>query len=223
MARNRNNAAQGEKVDLYAYFYKEGELTEPSSIGNVMISNRFGEIESIVASDITSLGGGIKRLSYNVDKNADLSIYTDAWKDIVYETGEDPVDIGMNFNVRNSVWEVKNSLSIDKLSIIAENSDKIKLGENKWIKFDIKEANNNLSNTDRISLLLKDFNGSNVYLSSIAINDYMSGYYKFNSSKLRDDFPEFINRVDTYQWILKVEYNGKVYQPDPINFKFSET
>jgi len=223
MARNRNNGAQGEVIDLYAFFYKDGELAQPSSIGPVKILYDGSVVESIAASNVADIDSGIKKLSYTVDATAVKGRYNDLWTSIIYDPGDDYASSLFEFNVATAEWEAKSTFELDRLKIIVQNNDVVKLNEKKWLKFEIKDENANLQYTDRVSLLLKDFNGSNVYLSSVTVNDYLNAFYYFNSSKLRYDYPDYIDRDNTYEWILKVEYRGREYLPDPIQFKFSET
>jgi hypothetical protein len=223
MARSRTNGIVGDAISLNAYFYKNDILTEPSSIGPVKIKYGDSIIASYAASNVESLGDGIKRLNYQVEENIDPGKYSDIWTGIVFEGSDPEEEESFEHIVRSREWYVSDSFSPPNFNIIIQNNQKFKLYEKKWLKFDIQDANGRLRDADKVTLLLKDFNGSNVYLSSATVNDGTNAYYFFNSSELKATYPDYILRENTYEWIFKVYYNNQEYQPDPVLFEFSET
>lgn len=225
MARSRSNGKTGENILLYAFFYKNGELAEPSSVGTVeLLDSNSNVMASIASSDLDNLGNGIYRANYYVPESWAKGHYIDRWNGIVYEIGDSSTVKGLDFIVRESTWEVTDDFSPPHFNIVVESDyHDVKLYEKRWLKFNITDTNNVLDNTDEVDILFKDYNGSNVYLSSATVNDRMNAYYYFNSSQLKADYPDYIDRDNVYEWIFKVKYREQEYQPDAVQFKFSET
>jgi hypothetical protein len=224
MTRNRINGLTGEKIALYAYFYKQAELFEPSSIGTVHILNSSGSIlASIPASNISSIYSGVKKLNFDIPVDYKKGHYVDKWNRIIEQTGVDSKIAAFTFKIVEAEYNTQDSMELPRFSLDAKlEMRKFDLYEKKWLTFDIRDANGLMGFTDSVSILFKDFNGSNVYIASTAtINDGMKAYYFFNSSKLQSDFPDLINRETDYAWILRVYYKENVFQLDPIQFNFT--
>jgi hypothetical protein len=223
MSRSRTNGVTGESIDLFAFFYNRNELTDPSSVGPVKIKYKNSLIKTIPASDIQDLGSGIRKISYAVDSTAIKGRYTDAWTDVIFDAGDVAESTVFEHSVRERDWKITTVFNPDRFRLTVRNDDVVKLNEKKYIKFAITDNRASLKNTDKVSLLLKDFNGSNVYVSDLTINQNLDAFYYFNSSKIKADYPTLINRESTYEWILKIEYKDQVFLPDPVQFNFSET
>ena len=223
MLRSRNNGISGEYIRLYAFFYKFGELAEPSSIGDVKIYNQSNEfVDSIVASDISSLGAGIKKIDYFIPENSPTGEYEDKWTSVITDPGDSLANVSFSFFVRDAAWFGRDTFIFQNYDLSVDLIQEVKLYEKKWLKFSINDANNYLPNTDKVDIMFKDHGGSNlVYVSTVTINDRLNAYYFFNSSKLKVDYPDYIDRDNYYDWILKIYYNDQVFLPKPIQFKFS--
>jgi len=223
MARSRDNAVSNDAVDLYNFFYKFSDLKEPSAIGSVLITDQYSNLmATIPASDIIDLGSGIRKIRYTVPASAVNGVYNDTWTGIIEDPGDDVESVTHEFIVRGAVWQELESLHVNDYRIRAElENPSFKLYEKKWVKFNIKDSNNLLKNTDTVDILLKDRGGTSVFLSSATINERLGAFYYFNSSQLQDWYPTLITREETYEWILKIEYNNTVILPDPVEFKFS--
>jgi hypothetical protein len=223
MPRSRTNGITGETIRLFSYFYKNDLFKDPSSLGNVKLTNLSNHvITSVLASDIRDWGSGIKSIEVELNDSFVKGRYKDIWTNVVYDSGDTAESKVFEFVVRDEEWVADDTFHPSNYNINVTSPETFKLYEKKWISFNIKEAQGNLPNTDSVSLLFKDFNGSNVYVSSVAVNDYLNAYYYFNTSSLQADFPDDINRENTYEWVLRIEYNNQIYQPDPVLFKFSQ-
>ena len=223
MSRSRRNGKTGDIVDLYAFFYKNGELTEPSSIGAVDIIKQGEVIDTVAASDIVSYGNGIKRISYDIPNSWEKNIYTDKWNNIVYDSGVASDSKVFEFVINVSEWDATPDFSVYLPSLYAKTEfTSLKLGEKKWIRFSITDGAGYINNTDKVTLIMKDHVGSNVYIYDSCVNEGLSAYYFMNTSSLREDYPEYIDRTNSYDFVLRVEYRDELYVLDPIEFNFSE-
>lgn len=222
MARSRSNGITGTNINLNTYFYKSGELEDPSSIKLVEILTKTGSvIRTYYESEISSLGTGIKKLSFNIPNDWEQDHYFDKWY-YVAESGLDSAVQSNEFVVREAIWEQKVKLSAPNYSLKGElDTEKFSLYEKKYIKFRITDALNNLKNIDSATVMLKDYDGSNLYVLDSAITDEKLVYYYFNSSSLQALYPEYIDRSSVYEWVLEIKYRGDILRVNPIEFSFS--
>ena len=222
MARSRSNGITGTEINLNTYYYKNSEIEEPSSIKQVEILTKTGSIiETYTASDVSSLGDGIKKLVFNVPRTWEEDHYFDKWY-YVSESGLASAVQSNEFVVREAEWEQKIKLSTGNYSLKGElDTEKFSLYENKYLKFRVTDALNNLKSIDSATVMLKDYDGSNLYVLDSGVTDEKLVYYKFNSSELQALYPEYIDRSSTYEWILEIKYRGDTLRVDPIKFSFS--
>ncbi len=102
----RTTAEQGSTVRLTINIKKNGEFTDPYSIGTgVDILNT---VDTIVASGLTAVqeDTGIYYVDYPIAQDATVGTWSDVWRGVTYESGQTPVDVTLTFTIQSSAWQV---------------------------------------------------------------------------------------------------------------------
>lgn len=101
----RGTAEQGSTVRLTINIKKNGEFSDPYSIGTG--ADILDTVDTIVASGLTIVqeDTGIYYVDYPIAQDATVGTWSDVWRDIVYNNGQTPVDVTLSFIVQLGSWQ----------------------------------------------------------------------------------------------------------------------
>jgi hypothetical protein len=223
LARSRRNGLTGTDLNLYCYFYKGNDLESPSSVSEVNIYNYANsKIVTVPGSDITTSGDGIKKLVLDVPTTWSKGLYYDKWS-FTKNTGDASQVSSFDFVVRESEYNQSSNFNLNNFVVKPElRTPRFSLYENKWLHFTLRDALGNLRTVDDASVLLKEYDSSDLYIAEDAIADGLNVYYKFNSSEIQAAYPGDFTREKLYEWVIRFKHEEEVYSLDPISFKFTE-
>jgi len=206
---NRFTGVYNEEITLYCIFYKKYNnqliLSDPILTSETKVTIKttndavlaFPESTGSIGSEyfpvtmLTKISKGVMALTFNFNPDSDLSVtqqtqYKDVWENFMS-------DDGIEFEARTNIFFINpksyfadSSPSILDYNITLQPSlEELRIGEKKWIKFEVVDNNNAIKNIDNFKLNFLDANGVLLRENLAIIAENLSALYFLDTEEMQ--------------------------------------